>query len=208
MSVTCAPGSFGRIVALSLAPVFCAAGATFPDYPVRPASDYAVRAEKAGIVIGIQPVKDSREQLAYFKWVLTSARPQNILPVFVVLDNVSSGDTFLFDMKMVRFNVDVPSKRGQRSVTPKAGVARPISSSWSPAPFGIPSTHVWDVNDNMRKKELASKTVPPGASMHGFLYIPTPAHGRGSSLRLQIPVSRTGTNDTVVLEVVCPLGGF
>ena len=71
----------GILVALSLVPPAYAAD-KFPDYPVRPASDYAVKTEKAGVTVGVQPIEDLKEQKTYFH---TELSPKGFVPVFVVI---------------------------------------------------------------------------------------------------------------------------
>jgi hypothetical protein len=58
-------GALSLALTLSLVPVVYAAN-KFPDYPIRQARDYAVTAEQAGLIIGIQPVEDIAEQKTYF----------------------------------------------------------------------------------------------------------------------------------------------
>jgi hypothetical protein len=83
----------GILVGLSLVqPAY--AGPKFTEYPVRKASDCAVKVEKAGLVIGVQPIEDLKDQKIYFDSDLTS---KGIIPVYVVLENGSSEDSFLFD---------------------------------------------------------------------------------------------------------------
>jgi len=72
----------------------------FPDYPVRPAGDYAVKVEKSGLTIGVQPVEDLKEQKTYFNTELT---PKGFVPVFVVIQNGSTDDSFLFDKTGVTY---------------------------------------------------------------------------------------------------------
>ena len=69
-SRTISRGSSRTFVVLSLAPAVYTAE-KFPDYPVRPAGDYAVTAEKAGLTIGVQPVEDLKDQMTYFDAQLT-----------------------------------------------------------------------------------------------------------------------------------------
>jgi hypothetical protein len=66
----------------------------FPDYPVRQATDYPSKAEQAG------PVEDLKEQKTYFHTELT---PKGFIPVFVVLQNASDGESFLFDKSGITY---------------------------------------------------------------------------------------------------------
>jgi hypothetical protein len=58
------------------------------------------------------------------------------------------------------------------------------------------------VRQNTMAKEVQSKTLSPGVSVQGFLYVPVPKKGPREKIHLQIPVTRTGTGETLVLDVV------
>lgn len=55
----------GIVIALAAVTAACFA-ASFPDYPILKAADYAVSTEAAGVTIGVQPVDDLKEQREYF----------------------------------------------------------------------------------------------------------------------------------------------
>ena len=50
----------------------------FPDYPVRPAGEYANKVEKAGLIVAVEPMEDPNQQKTYFNSHLGS---NGILPV-------------------------------------------------------------------------------------------------------------------------------
>jgi len=192
----------GTFVALSLVqPVY--AGEKFPDYPVRKAGEYAVTAEKAGLTIGVQPVEDLREQKTYFHTELT---PKGFIPVFIVMQNGSNADSFLFDKTRVTYgaadsSVSTPEARS------KAGEGIAIASLATVSLVGgfvavkLISNASW-VQENILKKELQSKTLSAGTSAHGFLYVSVPKNAPRQKIHLQVPVTRTGTDETLVLDLV------
>jgi hypothetical protein len=162
---------FGTLVVFYLVPPVYAAE-KFPDYPVRPARDYAVTAARAGLTIGVQPVEDLKEQKTYFDTELT---PKGFIPVFVVIENGSTGDSFLFDQTTVGYG------GAFYNFTPNRGATK--------------------VQGNILKKELKSKTLSPGTSVHGFLYIPVPKQGPREKIHLQVPITKAGTSETFVLNL-------
>ena len=58
------------------------------------------------------------------------------------------------------------------------------------------------VQENILKKELQSKTLSVGTSTHGFLYVPVPTNTPRQKITLRVPVTRTSTDETFVLELV------
>lgn len=188
------------LVALSLMqPVY--ADTKFPEYPVRPAGEYAVKAEKAGLIIGIQPVEDPKDQNTYFNTELTS---KGVIPVFVVLQNVSSGDSFLFDKSSITYgqaqssdsSPDVRSKTGQRMLVASNVLGSPVLAIFAMNARG----KALAVKQNIVKKEAQSTTLRPGASTHGFLYVPVTTGAPRQKIHLQVPIIRTGTGETFVLD--------
>lgn len=181
------------LVVLSLVPPVYAAH-KFPDYPVRPAGDYAVTAERAGLIIGVQPVEDLKDQKTYFNTELT---PKGFIPVFVVIQNGSSGDSFLFDRTNVGYagisNASSPNV-GSKAVDTMALFGGLL---WLKL-----VANASQVQQNLLKIELQSKTLSPGTSVHGFLYIPVPKNAPRPKIRLQVPVTRAGTSETYVLNLI------
>jgi hypothetical protein len=57
------------------------------------------------------------------------------------------------------------------------------------------------VQENILKKELQSKTLSAGTSAHGFVYVPVPKNTPREKIILRIPVTRTGTDESIVLEL-------
>jgi hypothetical protein len=193
----------GTLVVLSLVPPVYAAD-KFPDYPVRQAGEYAVTAERAGLTIGVQPVEDPKDQKTYFSTVLTA---QGFLPVFIVLQNGSSADSFLFDKTGVTYGPADSSLPATPKPSEKAAQGVAIGSGLALSPAGmfvaahlIGSASV--VRQNILKKEVQSKTLSSGVSTYGFLYVPVPKNAPRQKTRLRIPITRAGTDESFVLDLV------
>lgn len=190
------------LVALFLVqPVY--ASDKFPDYPIRPAGDYGITAEKAGLTIGVQPVEDLKEQKTYFHTELT---PKGFVPVFVVIQNGSSGDSFLFDKTGITYG-ESESDGSAPDAHSKAGQATAVASLAALSFVGAVvaaklMANATEVQQDILKKEVQSKTLSPGGSVHGFLYVPVQKKGPREKIRLRVPISRADTDETFVLDVV------
>ncbi len=197
----------GTCLTLSLvSPVYAAE--KFPDYPVRPAGDYAVKAEQAGMTVGLQPVEDPKEQKTYFDTELT---PKGVIPVFIVMQNGSTGDSFLFDKTKVTYgpadsSLSTP-KMGEKAA--KGAVIVGTASALAISPAGMvvaialasKAVHGTQIQESILKKEMQSKTLSPGVSAHGFLYVQVSKKGPREKIHLQIPMTRTGTEEPVVFDL-------
>jgi hypothetical protein len=193
-----AAGVFAAL--LLVQPVFVAD--KFLDYPVRPAGDYSVKTEKFGLTIGIQPVEDLKEQKTYFH---TELSPKGFVPVFVVIQNAVDGDSFLFDKSGITYGLadsspstpDARSKAGDKLAVVSMAT---LSLGGALLAMKLISDASW-VQENIVKKELQSKTLSPGTSAHGFVYVPVPKNTSREKILLRIPVTRTGTDESIVLEL-------
>ena len=191
----------GILVALALVQPAYAAD-KFPDYPVRPAGDYSVKTEKAGLKIGVQPVEDLKEQKLYFH---TELSPKGFVPVFVVIQNAVDGDSFLFDKSGITYGSadsspstpDARSKAGDKLAVVSMAT---LSLGGALIAMKLISDASW-VQENILKKELQSKTLSAGTSAHGFVYVPVPKNTPREKIILRIPVTRTGTDESIVLEL-------
>jgi hypothetical protein len=148
---------------------------SFPDYPVRAADQYTVKADKNGVVVGVEAVEDPKDQQTYFN---TKLRQKGFLPVFIVVNNNSSTESFILEKQNVGFG----------------GVSESSAANAGTA-FGT------EVQQNILKKTLRSATLSPGASAHGFLYIPIPRNGAREKIHLQVPITRAGTHETFILNL-------
>ena len=194
VKIICAP------VVLSLVPPICAAD-KFPDYPARPAGDYAVTAQQAGLIVGVQPVEDVKEQKTYFN---TELAPKGFVPVFVVIQNQSSEDSFLFDKTKLAYGDSTGAAPDTRSQAGEAVALMSLAAISLAGAFVAMKliSNASQVQQNILKKEVQSKTLSPGTSVHGFLYVPAPKKGPREKIRLQVPVARVGGDDTFVLNLI------
>lgn len=144
----------------------------FPDYPVRPASEYATHTGRNGVNIGVEPVEDPDEQKTYFAAKLT---PNGFIPVFLVIENGSATDTFLFDQTNIGYG------GAFYNFMPNLGMNH--------------------IQENIAKKQVKSATLSPGQSVHGFLYVPVPRKGMRAKVHLQVPITKAGTSQTFVLNL-------
>lgn len=194
-----------RIAGISVALLFVQPAYTadkFPDYPVRPAGDYSVKTEKAGLTIGIQPVEDLKEQKTYFH---TELSPKGFVPVFVVIQNAVDGDSFLFDKSGITYGPadsspstpDARSKAGDKLAVVSMAT---LSLGGALLAMKLISDASW-VQENILKKELQSKTLSAGTSAHGFVYVPVPKNTARERIVLRIPVTRAATEESIVLEL-------
>lgn len=188
-------------VLLSLVLPLCAAD-KFPDYPVRLASEYPTTAEQSGLIIGVQPVEDLKDQTRFLGMGLS---PVGYLPVFIVLQN-NSGDSFLFDKTKLTFGQgDSPGASPTTQSRAGEGVSLAGALLVAPVAIFVGAKLIADaskVQQNILKKAVQSKTLFPGTSVHGFLYIPAPKKGQREKIHLQVPVTRVGTAETVVLSLI------
>jgi hypothetical protein len=177
----------------------------FADFPVHAVASYAIKAEEAGLAIGLQPVEDLKDQKTYFDMELT---PKGFIPVFIVIENQSKEESFLFDKSTVTYG---PADSG--TATPQVpsklrdnGALATVASLAPGTEFIVMAkiNHASHIQGNILKRELQSRTLSPAASTHGFLYIPAPKHGPREKIRIRVPFTRTGTQESVplVLDLV------
>jgi hypothetical protein len=190
----CAPAAF--ILALT------ALGADkFPDYPARSADAYTVNSRQAGVIVAVEPVEDLKDQKKYLGTELST---KGYLPVFLVVEN-GSGESLLFDKAKLTFG-DGEATGTSLQNRSQAGEAAGLMSAAAVSPAGLfialkLIANASQVQQNMLKKEVQSKTLSPGTSVHGFLYIPIPKKGERATVRLHVPLGRVGTDDTTAVEL-------
>jgi hypothetical protein len=173
----------------------------FADYPPRKASECAFKAAKSGLIVGVQPVEDLGDQKSYFS---SDLKQKGFIPVYVVIENQSSEDSFLFDKTGVKIGVGVAPGSGP-DVSSKSVETLQVVSALAISPVGIivGAKLAKDealVQTNLLKKEVQSKTLSPGASTSGFLYLPVPKTGTRQPIRLKIFVTRSGDDEPFSLD--------
>ena len=163
----------------------------FPDYPVRPAGEYANKVAQAGLIVAVEPVEETEEQKTYFHSHLSA---KGILPVFIVILNTSGTDAYLFDKSAVGL-ADAADVTGK-------GARRTASLLGSGGLLDL--TQVKDateVRENMMKKEVRSKTLSPHTSVYGFVYVPMQTDGPRAKMHLQVPLTNAQSGETEVLNL-------
>jgi hypothetical protein len=179
----------------------------FADYPSKPVKSYSAAVTVDGLVVGVEPVTDSNLQQKYFH--LDFAK-RGYLPVFVVLENQSSADSFILKREEIGVFVgggektsggDIASGRskGGEKVMLASALAGSIAGALVAMHMMVKAT---EIRQNVIKKELRSLTLSPGESSRGFVYIPLP---KGSEevgpLRMRVRVNRVGGDEPIDLEL-------
>ena len=161
----------------------------FPDYPVRPAAEYTNKVAKAGLIVAVEPVEDPEQQKTYFGSHLSSA---GILPVFIVIQNISATDTYLFDKSAVGLGdaVEVTGKGGGNTALQlgSGGLVDPVNSRIQHG-------------ENLMKKGVRSTTLSPGSSVYGFVYVPVPKHAPRKKMHLQVPLTSVQSGEVEVVNL-------
>ena len=181
--------------------------AQFPDYPVRELEEYARRVNRSGITVAVEPLS-AKEQRIYLGVDLGK---KGYLPVFVAARNGTDASWLLRKDSITYGAVassvpEIKSRGGESAVVadlalntaamvalaPVGGAPLPVLSS-----IGLQSiSRAADVRQNLLRRELQSKTLSPGGTTSGFIYVPV----RKQAVRLQITLTRAGTSEVEKFE--------
>jgi hypothetical protein len=168
----------------------------FAPYPDREASACVAKAERDGLLVGAQPLEDARDQKAYFGTEMT---PKGYLPVYIVVENKSGSDTYFFDKANVaQANASSSAVQAGRATTAEKLAMLGIGGLFTMRAI----TKGAGIQENLLKCEIESRTLSPGSSVHGFLYIPVPAQGQRAQILLQIPLVNARTSEVRVINLV------
>ncbi len=193
------PGLCGLMLLACAAPVRSAQ--KFPDYPLRPPSDYIVSALQDGMSVGIEPVISVQDQLKYFHAAIS---PKGFLPVLVVIHNRSKLDSLLLDKGGISYglgNSDEPAPKENTAGQKTAIATTALIPFIGPFVAMGMAEDASEVKQNLVLRELQSGTLSPGETMHGFLYIPIPKKGPRPKIHIQFPVAWAGSDRTSVLHL-------
>ena len=180
----------------------------FQSYPVRKASECVVKDGHMGLSVGVEPMESLQDQESYFNTVLS---PKGFLPIYIVIENNSDGASYIFDKNAVTYGVSTGKGGGPtlnagaaktaEVTTAAAIVVAPIAvvASFIAAQFVSNAT---EVQQNLLKSEVQSTTLSVGDTVHGFLYIPVPKKRPRGEIHLQVPVTKAGTKESFVLNLV------
>jgi hypothetical protein len=187
-----------------LPPFLCAA--SFPEYPAKTAKEYPGAQTIAGVTVGIEPLSDPAGQKHYFKEDFLKS---NFLPVFVVVENASSGD------RIIVKHDDIGVYAGEEKLAKSGPVASGRSTTGEAiAPVveiglslpgmvvaGFLMARAADIRQNVVKKELRSSTLSPGQKDQGFVYLPLPKDPeRRKHLRMRVRVMKVGSDEPIDFE--------
>ncbi len=179
-----------RLLLLPLAtPIYAAH--KFPDYPVHPASEYANKATEAGVIVAVEPMDDPEQQKTYFNSHLSS---RGILPVFIVIQNISAADPYLFDRSAVGLAdaADVSGKGTRKTAN--------LLTSGGLVDLSL-INDVTHERENLVKKEVRSRTLSPGSSVSGFVYVPVPTGTPRKKMHLQVPLTNAQSGEIQVMNL-------
>jgi len=164
----------------------------FPDYPVRPAGEYTNHVAKGGLIVAVEAVEDPDQQKLYFNSHLSSSK--GILPVFIVIQDTSTTESYLFDKSAVGLgDTGEVSGKGTHKTASLLGSGGLVDLSLV--------NDVSDVRENLMKKEVRSKTLSPGSSVYGFVYVPVPTDGSRKKMHLQVPLTNTQSSEIEVVNL-------
>ncbi|MDY6843056.1 MAG: hypothetical protein SVW57_03060 [Thermodesulfobacteriota bacterium] len=216
--------SFHTLMSLFLFGLLCAACATTklaPELPIKPIEKYLHRQEKDGLVFALEPLSDPRQLREYFGDNLLK---KGILPVLVVAQNRNDIETYIVSEESVSMNPG--TDQGTGNVRESKGIASSaeardavyekdyegvrlaiIAPILLPAAFVDwgPTEHSKSVQQSIMSKALRRKSLVPGQSYSGCIYIKLPPDGSydeaitivltaeklkdGDSLRFTFPVN-------------------
>lgn len=141
---------------------------------------YPHRQERAGVVVAVQPVTDRAELKQWFRSDIAS---KGVLPVLVIAENRSSGQSFILGKEKVFLaddGEDDPQTRQRGPV--KSATAGEVTMTAGVMLLSLPGTiaglkmasDATVIEHNLVDKELFSRTIDPGKEAHGFAYFQFP----------------------------------
>ena len=188
-----------------------------PAIPNRPASDYQLSQESAGLIAAVDPMVDSKRVADFFGLDLLSV---GLLPVLVVVENHHEQDVFVVKRALVSVALESSEAASAGFVLTKgrstqlAGATGALASVlFTPLIIGLPTAIVLShfteveavklrlIKDNVERKELLERTVYPGEAHRGFVYFnfdkQAPLNGL---VAVKVSVERLRTRENVTFD--------
>jgi hypothetical protein len=174
---------------LVLAAVACCAN-VYPDYPTRPLAEYPNKTELGDLAVAVEPLDDAGVLKKYF-----NVKPGGILPVFLTIKNNSAQDTYLFDESAVGLTetTGLDGKHAKKTYA--------ILGSGGLIDMSLTKSETHE-RENMLKKKIRSRTIPPGSVISGFVYVPVNDDGSRGKLHLQVPLTNVRTRESQIVNIV------
>jgi hypothetical protein len=170
----------------------------FADYPTRQVSECSVSGEKAGLKIGLLPLDDPKEEETYFHTNMTA---KGLVPVYVVMQNSRTEGSFLFEKAKITFGSVNSGVSGPQVHSTSGTVMSIVGAGGVLGIIGsVKVVHASEVEENLIKNELQSKTISPGTLLHGFLYVKVTNGSPRERIHISIPFTDTSTNETITLD--------
>jgi hypothetical protein len=118
---------------------------------------------------------------------------KGILPVFIIIQN-SAPDAYLFDQSAVGL--------GEAGGVTGKGARKTASMLGSGGLVDLTLVkEVTETRENLMKKQLRSKTLSPGSSAFGFVYVPVPTDATRQKIHLQVPLTNARSGENVVVNL-------
>jgi hypothetical protein len=191
-----------KCLILSVWAVFCSA-ASFPDYPVKPASEYPAAIEKSGYVVAAIPVEDRNDQRKYFGLDL---RSRGLIPLFLLVENRTADNSVLLKKDSLMYSPAGKSGSTLPDAAKSSRVDKTVTAlSYVPSVYMfmsiIVSSKTKERRQHLLETELQSATVSPGQSVHGFIFLPAKrGYLSRKKMQLNITLVKSGSDDVVTID--------
>lgn len=177
--------------------------ASFPEYPVKSARDYATFEEQSGLVVAAVPVENTKDQHTYFGIDL---RAKGYIPVLLVLENRRSHESYLLNKESLMYSPadrsgsTLPNPANPSRADKAAAIAGAVPTIYT-FMATIAASRSKELRKHLLETELQSATLSPGVSVHGFIFVPAPkGYSARQKIKLTVPFTLSGTNEAVIID--------
>ena len=183
--------------------VISCVAASFPEYPVKPVTEYANVVTKSGLAAAALPMEDPRDQLKYFG---IDFKSRGYVPVLLVLENQTATDSFLLGKEGLMYSpaghsgsaLANPSRPSREDKTLAVASYLPYYGIMAAAM----ASKYKELRQNVLKSELQSTTISPGTSAHGFIFVPAHwQHSLRGKINLSVPLKLSESGETVIIDL-------